>query len=93
MPVIVLEEMKELIIVLMTKRDPHLLCRHMPWGSYDVLGFSTVSTNLASEKRSRSFFLLQKTSLQFPLPPSPQGLTAEVCSPQHNAVSLLINWG
>lgn len=43
--VIVLEEMKGFIIVLMTKCDPHLLCRHMPWKSYEVLGFSTVSTN------------------------------------------------
>lgn len=33
------------IIVVMTKCDPHLLCMHMPWRSYEVLGFSTVSTN------------------------------------------------
>lgn len=42
---ILLEEMKEFIIVLMTKRNPHLLCRHMPWRSYEVWGFSVVSTN------------------------------------------------
>lgn len=44
-PVIALEEMKGFIIVLMTKCDPQLLCRHMPRSSYEVSGFSTVSTN------------------------------------------------